>query len=52
MKIQFRDKTLAFRDFAAGVYRAWGHRQANGLVKAALKIDLIEFRGRDRFVFI
>jgi hypothetical protein len=50
MKIQSKEKTLTFGDFVAGVYDAWGRRKAKGVVKLAIKMHLIEFRGADRFV--
>jgi hypothetical protein len=51
MKSQSKEKTLTFGDFVAGVYRVWGRRKAKGVVKLAIKMHLIEFRGTDRFVF-
>jgi hypothetical protein len=41
---------MTFGDFVAGVYLAWDHRQATGIVKLAIKMHLIEFVGTDRFV--
>jgi hypothetical protein len=50
MKIRPKEKMLTFGDFVAGVYSAWGRRKAKGVVKLAIKMHLIEFLGRDRFV--
>jgi hypothetical protein len=50
MKIRPKEKTLTFGDFVAGVYGAWGRAKAKGVVKLAVKIHVIEFLGRDRFV--
>jgi hypothetical protein len=50
MKTHPKIQPLTFGEFVAGVYRAWGHRKAEGIVKRAIKMRLIEFRGTDRFV--
>jgi hypothetical protein len=51
MKNQSKQKIMTFGDFVAGVYGVWGRRKAKGVVKLAIKMHLIEFRGADRFVF-
>jgi hypothetical protein len=50
MKTQPEKKPLMFGDFVAGAYRAWGERRATGIIRLAVKAQLIEFRGRERFV--
>jgi hypothetical protein len=46
-----KKKPLTFGEFVSCGYRAWGDRRANGLIRLALKLHLVEFRGRERFVF-
>ena len=41
---------MTFGDFVAGVFRAWGPRKAESMVKFAIKMRLIEFVATDRFV--
>jgi len=41
---------LTFGDFVAGVYHAWGERQAIGIVRLAIEVHVIEFRGTERFI--
>jgi hypothetical protein len=43
-------KPMTFGDFVAGGYRAWGERQAKGIIALAVKARLIEFRGEHRVV--
>jgi hypothetical protein len=50
MQTRDRKQPLTFGDFVAGVYRAWGNPKAGGIVKRAIKMNLIEFRGPDRYV--
>jgi len=50
MKAHAKIKPLTFGDFVAGVYHAWGQRKAKGIVKLAIKMHVIEFRGTERFV--
>ena len=45
-----KHKPLTLGDFVSGSYRALGKRRANGLIRLALKLRLIEFRGQKRFV--
>jgi hypothetical protein len=42
---------LTFGEFVAGAYRAWGERQASGLIQLALKAHVIVFREQRRFIF-
>jgi hypothetical protein len=50
MKTNSTKKPLTFGDFVAGVYHAWGKRKAKGIVKLAIKMNLIEFRGTERYM--
>ncbi|HEY3863308.1 MAG TPA: hypothetical protein VGO59_15625 [Verrucomicrobiae bacterium] len=43
-------RPLTFGDFVAGVYHTWGKRKAKGIVQLALKMNVVEFRGTERFV--
>ena len=49
MKSQPPKKALTFGDFVAGSYRAWGKRRANGIIRLAIKAQMIEFRGPQRY---
>jgi len=49
-KARARRKPLTFGDFVAGVYHAWGERQAIGIVRLAIEVHVIEFRGTERFI--
>jgi hypothetical protein len=51
MRMDPQIKPLTFGDFVAGAYRAWGERQAIGLIQLALKAHVIVFRRQQRFVF-
>jgi hypothetical protein len=44
------NRAMTFGDFIAGAYRAWGVRRAKGLVWLLVNAQLVEFRGRQRFV--
>ncbi len=50
MKAPSKTKQLTFGEFVAGSSRAWGKRKANGIIRLAVKTQLIEFRGSERFV--
>jgi len=50
MKARSRRKPLTFGDFVAGVYQTWGKRRAKGIVRLAVELHVIEFRGTERFV--
>jgi hypothetical protein len=43
-------RPLTLGDFVAGGYRAWGKRRANGMIRLAIKLHIIEFRRQHRFV--
>jgi hypothetical protein len=45
-------KPLTFGDFVAGVYNTWGSRKAKGIVQLAIEVQLIKFRGTQRFVIV
>jgi hypothetical protein len=50
MKVLDGKRPLTFGDFVAGVYHTWGKRKAKGIIQLALKANMIEFRGPERFV--
>jgi hypothetical protein len=50
MKVHPRRKPLTFGDFVAGVYHTWGKRRAKGIVRLAIEVHVIEFRGKERYV--
>jgi hypothetical protein len=50
MKKHPKNKPLTFGDFIADVYQLWGKRRAKGIVKLAVNMRLIEFRGTKWFV--
>jgi hypothetical protein len=50
IKARPRKKPLTFGDFVAGVYQTWGKRRARGIVRLAVEVHLIEFRGTERIV--
>jgi hypothetical protein len=41
---------LTFGDFVAGVYHIWGKRRAKAIVKLAVNMRLVEFRGTEWFL--
>jgi hypothetical protein len=45
-----KQKPMTFGDFVEAVYHTWGKRRAKGIVKLAVAVHLIEFRGAQRFV--
>lgn len=45
-----KKKPLTFGEFVSGSYRTWGKRRANGIIRLAVKVHLIEFRGHERLV--
>jgi hypothetical protein len=45
-----KTEPLTFGDFVAGVYRTWGKRRAKGIVRLAIAVNMIEFRGAERIV--
>jgi hypothetical protein len=50
MKTHPKNKPLTFGDFVTGVYHVWGKRRAKEIVKLAVNMRLIEFRGTKWFV--
>ncbi len=48
LKARPRGKPLTFGDFVAGVYHTWGNRRAKGIIRLAVALGLIEFRGPER----
>jgi hypothetical protein len=50
MKAHSKKKPLTFGDVVAGSYRAWGKRRAGGIIRLALELHFIQFRGQHRFV--
>jgi hypothetical protein len=49
-KVRCKPMPLTFGEFVAGVYHTWGKRKAKGIVQLALEVQLIKFRGPERFV--
>jgi hypothetical protein len=49
MKVRFKRRPLTFGEFVAGVYHTWGKHKAKGIVQLALEVQLIKFRGTERF---
>ena len=49
-KDRSKSQPLTFGDFVAGVYHTWGKRKAKGIVRLAVEVQLIKFRGAQRFV--
>jgi hypothetical protein len=45
-----RKRGLVFGDLIVAAYEAWGKRRASGYVRLAVNAQLVEFRGRQRFV--
>jgi hypothetical protein len=52
MKAKPGKRPLTFGDVVAGGYRAWGRRKAKGMIRLAIKLQMIEFRGQQRFVLL
>ena len=50
MKAPAAKRPLTFGEFVAGSFRAWGKGKAEGIIRLAVKAQLIEFRGPERFV--
>lgn len=50
MKARPLKKQLTFGDFVEGVYHTWGERRASGVVRLAIEVQMIEFRGPERIV--
>jgi hypothetical protein len=49
MKTNSTKKSATFGEFITCVYDTCGDRQACGVVRLAVAVHLIEFRGRQRF---
>ena len=45
-----RRKPLIRGDFVEGAYHAWGECRAVGVVRLALEIHVIEFRGTEGYI--
>jgi hypothetical protein len=50
MKINQRKNKLTFGDLVTTVYNACGKRKARGMLWLAVNAQLVEFRGRNRYV--
>jgi hypothetical protein len=50
VKAQVWKKPLTFGDFVAGVYHIWGERKAIGILRLAIEVHVVEFRGKERFM--
>jgi hypothetical protein len=50
MKTNLRRKPLTFGEFVTGVYDVCGKRNAVGIVRLAIKANLIEFLGQKSFI--
>jgi hypothetical protein len=50
VKINHKKKALTFGEFIAGIYDACGKQKARGVVRLAVKVHWVEFRGHDRFM--
>ena len=49
MKCYPPKKPLTFGEFVAGSYRAWGKHKANEIIRLAIKTQMLEFRGPQRY---
>jgi hypothetical protein len=52
MKTDCRKKHLTFGEFIMAVYDICGRQKAKGIVRLAVNVHLVKFRGRDRFVIL
>ncbi|MGA2788206.1 MAG: hypothetical protein ABSF60_11830 [Verrucomicrobiota bacterium] len=52
MKTNCRKKHLTFGEFIMAAYDACGRQKAGGIVRLAVNVRLVEFRGHDRFVIL
>jgi|HubBroStandDraft_5_1064220.scaffolds.fasta_scaffold551073_1 hypothetical protein len=50
IQARIRRRPLTFGDFVAGVYHIWGERKAIGIVRLAVEVHVVEFRGKERFM--
>jgi hypothetical protein len=52
MKANCRTKAPTFGEFIARIYDSCGRHKARGIVRFAVKMRLVEFRGQQRFVIV
>jgi hypothetical protein len=52
MTTDCRKKHLTFGEFIMAIYDACGRQKADGIVRLAVNVRLVEFRGRDCFVIL
>jgi hypothetical protein len=52
MKANCRKGHLTFGEFIMAVYDACGRQKAEGIVRLAVNVRLVEFQGHDRFVIL
>jgi hypothetical protein len=38
---------LTFGEFVAAAYNTWGERRAKGIVRLAVAVHMVEFRGKE-----
>jgi hypothetical protein len=50
IKLNGNKSVLRFGDFIVAAYQARGRRKANDLIRRAVNMQLVEFRGLQRFV--
>jgi hypothetical protein len=50
LKPRCKRTPLTFGEFVAGAYHTWGKRKAKGIVQLVLELQMIKFRGTERFV--
>ena len=52
MKTNCRKKPLTLGEFIMAVYDACGRQKAEEIVRLAVNVHLVEFRGHDHFVIL
>jgi hypothetical protein len=52
VKANQKKKALTFGEFIMAVYDTCGGQKAEGIVRLAVNVHLVEFRGHDRFVIL
>jgi hypothetical protein len=52
MMINQKQTPLTFKDWTAAVHAACGKQKAKEIVRLAVNLHLVEFRGRDGFVML
>lgn len=50
MKTMRAKEVLTFGDLVANFYNTYGERKAKGVLRLAVKTDLVVFRGPNRYV--